>query len=246
MTRLASIGFSLLATAIMVANAKSEARMTISESWFNFGYMPQYSKVSHSFWLKSTGDAELRVVEVIPGCGCTQMPLEKEVIPIGDSARLEIIFDSQRMKNRITKSPRIKTNGSEPEKKLQIIATVVESGDTTRPLFFEPFRIDVLGTAEDAARVVTFKITNLSDQKVELSLLDQAPEFFELKLPASLGPGESQSGTVTLKKNVLDTSFAKSFTIQTDDEWSHRFTVPVARKTAQRPPAAAGNEGKGK
>lgn len=42
-------------------------RLTIQESEFDFGFVPQNSKISHEFWLYSTGDDSLKIVKVVPG-----------------------------------------------------------------------------------------------------------------------------------------------------------------------------------
>ena len=47
--------------------ASAAPRMTMGESVFNFGYVPQNSKISHDFWLFSTGDDSLKILKVIPG-----------------------------------------------------------------------------------------------------------------------------------------------------------------------------------
>ena len=41
--------------------------MTMSETEFDFGYVPQNSKVAHVFWIYSTGDDSLKIEKVIPG-----------------------------------------------------------------------------------------------------------------------------------------------------------------------------------
>lgn len=237
----------LIAIVTAAAGAVSATpRLTLDENYFNFGYMPQYSRVSHTFWLRSTGDGELVINEVVPGCGCTQAPLEKDVIAVGDSASLEIIFDSRRFKNRVTKRPEIKSNGLEPVKNIQIIATIVERGDTTRPLHFEPFAIDFLGSDEEVLKPIEFKISNLSDTALTITILDKADDHFKVELPSSIGPHETKVGKVTLKKEVAPKAFYKSFTIQVDDEWNHRFSVPIARKKANPPGVAAGQKTQGK
>lgn len=45
----------------------SAPRLTMPESVFNFGYVPQNSKISHDFWLHSTGDDSLKILKVVPG-----------------------------------------------------------------------------------------------------------------------------------------------------------------------------------
>ncbi len=59
------LAFAFLLT---VAGASLAApRLTIEESTFNFGYVPQHSKVSHHFVLRSTGDDTLKIIKVVPG-----------------------------------------------------------------------------------------------------------------------------------------------------------------------------------
>jgi len=47
--------------------AYAAPRLTVPESVFNFGYVPQNSTVSHVFWLYSTGDDTLKIINVAPG-----------------------------------------------------------------------------------------------------------------------------------------------------------------------------------
>ncbi len=52
---------------IVVGSALAAPRLTIPESVFKFGYAPQNSKISHPFWLYSTGDDTLKILKVKPG-----------------------------------------------------------------------------------------------------------------------------------------------------------------------------------
>ncbi len=42
-------------------------RLTMPETEFNFGFVPQNSRISHYFWLYSTGDDSLKILKVVPG-----------------------------------------------------------------------------------------------------------------------------------------------------------------------------------
>ena len=42
-------------------------QLTIEDSTFDFGFVPQYAYVSHIFWLKSTGTWILKILQVSPG-----------------------------------------------------------------------------------------------------------------------------------------------------------------------------------
>ena len=45
-------------------DSSNNARLTIENPVFDFGFAPQYSKISHDFWLKSTGTDTLRILKV--------------------------------------------------------------------------------------------------------------------------------------------------------------------------------------
>lgn len=42
-------------------------QMTIPDSLFDFGFAPQNSKITHIFWLHSSGTDTLRITRVVPG-----------------------------------------------------------------------------------------------------------------------------------------------------------------------------------
>ena len=52
-------GFSGIATA--------EPKLSLPDSIFDFGFVPQNSKISHKFWLHSTGTDSLKIIKVNPG-----------------------------------------------------------------------------------------------------------------------------------------------------------------------------------
>lgn len=58
----------LLIFMISIANvAFSQAKLSIPNADFDFGYVPQNSKISHVFWLHSTGTEMLKIENVRPG-----------------------------------------------------------------------------------------------------------------------------------------------------------------------------------
>ncbi|MFQ5607435.1 MAG: hypothetical protein ACE5GA_05770 [Candidatus Zixiibacteriota bacterium] len=57
----------LALAALLAGLAAAEPNLTIPESIFDFGYAPQKSKLTHVFWLKSTGDDSLVIGKIVPG-----------------------------------------------------------------------------------------------------------------------------------------------------------------------------------
>ncbi|MEA2030732.1 MAG: hypothetical protein U9N55_03950 [candidate division Zixibacteria bacterium] len=58
---------SFVVLLLLVGAVWSAPRLTIPEAKFDFGFVPQHSKISHVFWLHSTGDDELKILKVVPG-----------------------------------------------------------------------------------------------------------------------------------------------------------------------------------
>jgi len=52
---------------LWAASALSAPKLTLSDTAFDFGYVPQNATVSHDFWLYSTGEDTLKILSVKPG-----------------------------------------------------------------------------------------------------------------------------------------------------------------------------------
>ncbi len=63
----------LMAVSIMIiilllaSTAMALPKMFLAQEEFDFGYVPQNSKISHTFWIKSVGEDSLKIISVKPG-----------------------------------------------------------------------------------------------------------------------------------------------------------------------------------
>jgi len=57
----------VILTVFLVAQAMALPKMFLPEEDFDFGFVPQDSKVSHVFWIKSVGEDTLKILNVKPG-----------------------------------------------------------------------------------------------------------------------------------------------------------------------------------
>lgn len=170
--------------------------------------------------------------------------MSKKELAVGDSTRLEIIFSTKTYKNRITKRPKIQTNEGPPDKRVQIIATVVARPDSTYPLLMKPYKLDLSQFGEKLRDKIDFTIENVSDEKIDLSIISFAHEYFDVNLPSSIDPGKKASCSLKLKKEAHKQNFEKSFTIETSDADKSRFTIPVKRQVRNSTHANAKNNAK--
>jgi hypothetical protein len=210
MIRLTIVIF-LLAGSIAVSAAPG---VKIKNDTFDFGKVIQNSTTTHSFWIKSTGSDTLRITEIDPGCGCTQMPLRDSVLGPGDSTRLDIIFTTRSYVGHVNKRPYIMTNASTEKVGLSIYAEIMIDPENAIPLVPRPARIDVSQFSALARRRASFKLFNKSNEDVDLQCVDTSFKSFEVVLPSKIKAGETAEGTIVVKKDKVPTSFKESFTFE--------------------------------
>ena len=217
----------VMVVVLVAGSAFAEANLEIPSKTFDFGFVPQQSTISTDYWLKSTGSEELRILKVIPGCGCTKAPLEKDVLASGDSTRLEVIFDSKRFTNRVTKKPRIQTNVG--DQTVEFMAMVVRRPDSTYPVIVKPYKLDLTQQGDRVRDEIRFTIRNVSDQPLDLGVVATRDEYFSLELPKSVPAGGAAEGVLKLTEKGIASEFEKSFTFEVSDATTTRYTLPVKR-----------------
>lgn len=151
------------------------------------------------------------------------------MLAVGDSTRLEIIFDTKQARSRVAKSPVIETNEGKPDKKVTIDAIVTDRPDSTFPIILRPYKLDLTQTGNNVRKQIKFTIENVSDQELTLTLVSVPEEFAGVSIPKTVKPGKTAEGTLTLTPKGIESDFTKSFTIELGDEGKTRFTMPVKR-----------------
>jgi hypothetical protein len=95
-------------------------------SSFDFGDMNQGDKKSHTFNLTNNGKTDLIIRRVRSSCGCTAVAPSKSVIAPGETAPIEVSFDSRGKRGRQSKSITVITNDPKnPTATLRISSNVL-------------------------------------------------------------------------------------------------------------------------
>jgi hypothetical protein len=225
------LGLFALVTGLLTAFGVASAApsLVIPNQSFDFGYAPQQSELSYSYWLHSTGSDTLKILQVIPGCGCTKAPLEKETLAPGDSTRLEVTFSSKRYQGQITKQPRIQTNVGPPDMTVKFTTNIVRRPDSTFPVLIKPYKLDLTQQGDKVRDEIRFTIQNISDQALSPSMVTSRPDLWTLELPTRISAGQTAEAVLKLTLEGIGQEFEKSFTFELSDESHSRFTVPVKR-----------------
>ncbi|MFH2047915.1 MAG: DUF1573 domain-containing protein [bacterium] len=225
--KLSALGVLLVILLLTCGSIFAAPQMVLSESSFDFGFVPQNSKISHTFWIKSVGDDDLKILKVVPGCSCTQAPLKKNEVAVGDSTSLEIIFSTKQYKSLVTKHPKIQTNEGSGDKTLTFVSNVISNPDSTYPLIINPFIVNFAQEGDKKNDNFVVNLTNVTEQDLDIVLIDQPDNIFELKLPEKIKAGQTAKASIKLNDDAKSLSFEKSITIGVNDTNKSRFTIPV-------------------
>ena len=220
------------AFALLVGKVQAEPKLELNSKTYDFGFVPQHANVSHTFVLKSVGDDTLKILQVIPGCGCTKAPLEKTEIAPGDSTTLEIIFSTGRFNGRVKKHPRIVTNEKQDRVNLEFASTVMARPDSTYPIIVEPYKLDFSRLDPAADPEMTFTLHNVYSEPLEVDIVDYPAGLFEVTLPTEIPVKGSAEGSLRLIGDLSEGAFEKSITIKVNDLAGSRFTIPVKAGTS--------------
>ena len=99
---------------------------TFEPTTFDFGDMKQGEKKSHTFMLKNDGKTNLVIRNVRSSCGCTAVAPSKSTIEPGETAPINVTFDSRGKRGRQSKSITVITNDPKnPTTTLRISSNVV-------------------------------------------------------------------------------------------------------------------------
>src|SRR5689334_14033362 len=90
------IALALLSVAVGPVRAEEvrKSAVRIDSSTFDFGKVVQGSKVTHDFVVKNTGNADLKIEQVIPTCGCTAANAADPTIKPGAETTIHVEFDT--------------------------------------------------------------------------------------------------------------------------------------------------------
>lgn len=156
--------------------------------------------------------------------------MQKKELAAGDSTIAEIIFKTGQYSGVVRKSATVKTN-AQNNSRLQIIANIVKSPDSTKPLVLEPMAIELDSIRPDNPdKDWKFKVAmrNVGTEKVKAHQVCGPEGLFEIKIDEKgINPGEERFIEFEFGGEILDEMFSKSLTIQLDDSAGTRYTIPI-------------------
>lgn len=145
------------------------------------------SKVSADVEIKNTGTDTLKITEVRPGCGCTSAPLDREVLPPGESTSMHVTLNLPVANGLLTKRITIQSNDEE-----QGARVVWLIADVQRPLqassSFIPFNKGAVGEATEG--IISFKVFGKESVSIQAKPISDGV-IIKTPMPLTIEPGGS-------------------------------------------------------
>jgi hypothetical protein len=203
------------------------ARIEFDHTVFDFGAMNKGSTVAHSYWFKNTGTDTLVITKIKSTCGCTSTKEGGIIAAPGESASIDIIFNSGKFNGRLSKSIKIETNDKlNPYMEIRFKATI---NDPLFSLEYMPFEADFKAVAKGKSETFKISITNKDTTVTNLEIVDKPQEsFIKTELDQeSLQPGDSAKLTFILMDDIKPGEYLSSVTLEDKDKKHSRFSIPI-------------------
>ena len=199
-----------------------QPKLQFSESFWDFGYLPDDAQVSHLFLIKNVGDDSLFITNVRTTCGCTYAPINKSRLGLGEIADLEVIFSSRKFRGEVQKAIYITTNDtSSPSSYVAISAKV---GLLNPLMATHPERVFFSSFPEEKK----IWVKNVTNSKISLSTIYAPSELIDFSIQKqSIDPQDSTQITLSLKKPTEKSQLKTSITLGIEGPEKARLTIPI-------------------
>jgi hypothetical protein len=205
----------------------SRAKISFSETIWDFGYVPKTGKVIHTYKIKNIGEDTLVIVKVRTTCGCTSVPLPKERLASGEIADLEVVFDPSKVTVEQTQK-KVQVLSNDPNQPFAEVKFNAKIGKTNSLVKVTPACINFDTLSYGSGRTQNLTIENISGEKLSLMRTEGPGENIDLELTDRvLKPGESIKVEIKLKDNTPPGNLNASFTLDFECSKVARVSVPV-------------------
>lgn len=111
--------------AVKNSNFKGVPEITFDKEVFEFGTVNEGDVVEHSFIITNSGKSDLVIIDAKASCGCTVPTWPKNAIKPGESAPLEIKFNTLGKPNKQSKTITLTTNTVNGKETVRVSGMVI-------------------------------------------------------------------------------------------------------------------------
>jgi hypothetical protein len=203
-------------------------RLLVVQPAFDYGFVPDSSKVAHTYWLNNIGTDSLKVFNVKVTCGCTKASIDRGVVAVNDSMPVEVVFDNlNRLKEQARAATVLSNDPVNSKYEVTFSCFVYTTGEPTGPVTItknKRLRLTTLDQGKDIA--VTIK--NISKEPLKAKLIAYPSELISVAMPqGALAPGTKGDILVHVNSEIKNKNQLRSFTFEMSDATKSRYTIPI-------------------
>lgn len=230
---------------LLILAGISTASAQIDNPWvgldypkIDFGYVPEYGKVFHHFWVRSKVDDTLYIGESKTFCECLEFTFYDSTLAPGDSIHGVVSLNPSKLLGEqhwvpaiFTRSPRARIA------RVDVTAIVFSDPKPIKPIYVEPMVINASWFGEKGPKEYTATLVNTSDATIPLRLIEADTTYFDLDFPVFLESGQKKEVKIVLNDRGLKENFEESIIFEyIDNVTSERknYTIPIRRNIFNR------------
>lgn len=189
----------------------------------NFGTITQGKKLDHTFIIRNSGDAPLKIINIRPACGCTAANATVPMVSPGKISEIKVSFNSANFFGNVTKTIAVETNDPKtPVYTLSLTGTVAEE------VAVNPKQLNLGQIKAGTAKSVSLTMENRGTKAIRLlSLKTPMPQVVIRTDRNSLKSGETATITVNVTPRAEDKMLSGYISILTDNPAKPEIMVPV-------------------
>jgi hypothetical protein len=223
----------LLLAGLAISNPASAQWVTADVPSVDFGFIPQFGKGFHHFWLRSQIDDTLIIGESKMFCDCLKFQFVDSTIAPGDSVQVMAILDPKGLIGEKHWVPAIYTINKERIVRIDVKATVFDDPSRIKPVIVEPMVINASWFGDSGPKEYKVALCNVVDATIPLRLIEADTTYYDLEFPTYIDPGKNADVKISLKDRGIREEFEESITFEYIDNVTSAkeyYTIPVKRR----------------
>lgn len=227
-TRYVLLGAIVALSATLALAQQRGPKALVVDPRFDMGYMPQNTKVAHTFWINNIGTDSLNIYNVAVGCGCTKTNNPTGMVAVNDSVPVEVVFDIGARRKTQNKTVTIGCNDPiNSSLELAFTGYVFEPKEQIGPVKITKNGVLNLTNA-DFGKTVILEFENRSSASLIPKPIKVPSEILSLEMPkAEVPPNGIGKILVKINSAPAQKNYIRSFTIEFNDASKSRYTIPV-------------------
>jgi hypothetical protein len=217
---------AVAATLLFSSLLSAQPKVALDKSDIDLGVIYRGDVKKTSFTIKNIGTEPLKILQVVPSCGCTALKKPKEVLAPGEEDRVEVEFSSATFRGRV-ESKRVDILTNDPVAEYVSVKLTADVKEEIAPVNGSSLvwfgSVAVGGTMEQK---MSFR--NVSEKTITILGIDVSHPRLTVTVPKKkLAPAEEVELTVTVKADKEGYT-ADHIDLRTNSKNQSKVTVNVS------------------